>query len=78
MKTLKLLTLPALAAAAVAVSISTGFCARAQEPGARPAGGFGGFQMPKIEVHCSEKFADIDYAGDGQVYHKMDIYLPRM
>ena len=34
--------------------------------------------MPKIDVHCSEKFADIDYAGDDQVYHKMDIYLPRM
>ena len=45
---------------------------------AQPAGGFGGFQMPKIDVHCSEKFADIDYAGDDQVYHKMDIYLPRM
>ena len=29
---------------------------------AQPAGGFGGFQMPRVEVHCSEKFADIDYA----------------
>ena len=45
---------------------------------AQPAGGFGGFQMPKVDVHCSEKFADIDYAGDGQVYHQLDIYLPRM
>ena len=45
---------------------------------AQPAGGFGGFQMPKIDVHCSQKYADIDYAGDDQVYHKMDIYLPRM
>ena len=45
---------------------------------AQPAGGFGGFQMPKIDVRCSEKFADIDYAGDGQVYHKLDVYLPRM
>ena len=45
---------------------------------AQPAGGFGGFQMPKIDVHCSEKYADIDYAGDDQVYHKLDIYLPRM
>ena len=44
---------------------------------AQPAGGFGGFQMPRIDVHCSEKFADIDYAGDDQVYHKMDIYLPK-
>jgi len=40
-------------------------------------GGFGGFQMPKVDVHCSQKFADIDYAGDGEVYHKLDIYLPK-
>ena len=40
--------------------------------------GFGGFQMPKIDVHCSQKIADVDYAGDGQVYHKLDIYLPQV
>ena len=45
---------------------------------AQPAGGFGGFQMPKIEVRGSEKFADIDYAGDNQVYHKLDVYLPKV
>ncbi|MCR4570315.1 MAG: alpha/beta hydrolase [Bacteroidales bacterium] len=45
---------------------------------AQPAGGFGGFQMPKIEVRCSVKFADVDYAGDGQVYHKLDVYLPKV
>ena len=45
---------------------------------AQPAGGFGGFQMPKIDVHCSQQFMDIDYAGDDQVYHKLDVYLPRM
>ena len=45
---------------------------------AQPAGGFGGFQMPRVEVRCSEKFADVDYAGDGQVYHRLDVYLPRM
>jgi acetyl esterase/lipase len=45
--------------------------------GAQPAG-FGGFQMPKVDVHCSEKFADIDYAGDGEVFHRMDIYLPQV
>jgi len=44
---------------------------------AQPAG-FGGFQMPKVDVRCSQKFADVDYAGDGQVYHKMDIYLPKV
>ena len=34
--------------------------------------------MPKIDVHCSEKFADLDYVGDDQIYHKMDIYLPKV
>ncbi|MBQ3607098.1 MAG: prolyl oligopeptidase family serine peptidase [Bacteroidales bacterium] len=45
---------------------------------AQPAEGFGGWQMPKVDVHCSEKFADLDYVGDGQVYHKLDIYLPKV
>ena len=45
---------------------------------AQPAGGFGGFQMPKVDVRCSEKIADIDYAGDDQVYHKLDVYLPKV
>ena len=45
---------------------------------AQPPGGFGGFQMPQVEVRCSEKFADIDYAGDDQVYHKLDIYIPKV
>ena len=45
--------------------------------GAQPVG-FGGFQMPKVDVHCSEMFADIDYAGDGEVFHRMDIYLPQV
>ena len=40
--------------------------------------GFGGFQMPKVDVRCSQKVADVDYAGDGQVYHKLDIYLPKV
>ena len=45
---------------------------------AQPQGGFGGWQMPKIDVHCSEKFIDLDYVGDDQVYHKLDIYLPKV
>lgn len=45
---------------------------------AQPAGGFGGWQMPKIDVRCSEKFADVDYVGDDQVYHKLDVYLPKV
>ena len=42
-------------------------------------GGFGGFGGPQggAQVECSEKFTDINYAGDdGQVYHMLDIYLP--
>lgn len=45
---------------------------------AQPPGGFGGWQMPHIDVHCSEKFIDLDYVGDNQVYHKLDIYLPKI
>ena len=45
---------------------------------AQPSEGFGGWQMPKVDVHCSEKFADLDYVGDGQVFHKLDIYLPKV
>ena len=45
---------------------------------AQPQGGFGGWQMPKVDVHCSQKFADIDYVGDDQVGHKMDIYIPKV
>ena len=44
----------------------------------QPAGGFGGFQMPQVDVHCSGKVADVDYAGDGQVYHRLDIYYPKV
>lgn len=52
--------------------------APAQQPRRqRPQGGFGGFQKPDVEVRCSEKFTDIDYAGDEQVYHQLDIYLPK-
>lgn len=45
---------------------------------AQQSDGFGGWQIPKIDVRCSEKFADLDYAGDGQVYHKLDIYMPEV
>ncbi len=41
-------------------------------------GGFGGFQMPRVDVRCSEKVADVDYAGDGEVFHQLDIYYPRV
>lgn len=37
---------------------------------------FGGWQMPKIEMNYGQKFEDVNYAGDGEVFHNMDIYLP--
>ena len=60
----------------IVLAVSVLFCALALD--AQPQGGFGGWQMPKIDVHCSEKFADIDYVGDDQVGHKLDIYLPKV
>ena len=36
-----------------------------------------GSQTPLVEgTDSSEKFTDLNYAGDGAVYHKLDIYLP--
>ena len=40
--------------------------------------GFGGWQMPEIKMEYSQKFADVNYAGDDAVYHNMDIYLPKV
>ncbi|MCF0244732.1 MAG: alpha/beta hydrolase [Bacteroidaceae bacterium] len=38
--------------------------------------GFGG-QQKAIELPCSEKFLDVNYADDGQAFHTLDIYLPK-
>ncbi|MCQ2095821.1 MAG: alpha/beta hydrolase [Bacteroidaceae bacterium] len=40
-------------------------------------GGFGGFQMPKVELQTSQEFKDVNYAGDDKAYHTCDIYLPK-
>lgn len=39
--------------------------------------GFGGKQETDKQAQYSEKFADIDYVGDGEVYHTLDVYLPK-
>lgn len=39
---------------------------------------FGGWQMPEIKMEYSHKFADINYAGDGEVFHNLDVYLPKV
>lgn len=49
------------------------YAAQAQAPF-----GFGGQQINNADMHCSEKFSDINYADDGQAYHTMDIYLPEV
>lgn len=37
---------------------------------------FGGHQVEAPKLDCSQIFKDIDYAGDEEVYHLLDIYLP--
>lgn len=51
--------------------ISVIFCSIAMN-----AQDFGGWQMPEVKVECSNKIEDVNYAGDGQIYHNMDIYFP--
>lgn len=40
--------------------------------------GFGGNQQSQSQAQYSEKLADINYAGDKQAYHTMDVYLPKV
>lgn len=40
------------------------------------AQGFGG-QQGQGKMEYSEKFADLNYAGDGKTFHTLDIYLPK-
>ena len=44
---------------------------------AQPAGGFGGFQVPQVNLETSQLWKDVNYAGDNQAYHTCDIYLPK-
>ena len=38
---------------------------------------FGGSQASDRQIEYSQKFADVNYVGDGQAYHTLDIYLPK-
>ena len=40
-------------------------------------GGFGGPQSGNSKIEYSEKFEDLNYVGDGKVYHALDLYLPK-
>ena len=62
-----------IASAALALCVLAGL--RAQ-PGGMSSAQLAGFNFRMPEIRCGEKFLDVDYAGDGQVYHKLDIYLP--
>ena len=44
---------------------------------AQPAGGFGGFQAPQVNLETSQQWKDVNYAGDDKPYHTCDIYLPK-
>ena len=44
---------------------------------AQPAGGFGGFQMPQVNMETSQEWKNVNYAGDDKAYHTCDIYLPK-
>ena len=55
----------------------TAISAFAQWGGGMGGGGFGGPQSGGNKMEYSEKFADVNYAGDGKTYHAMDIYLPK-
>lgn len=50
-------------------------CANAQMMGGQH--GFGGQQV-QVDLECSKKFLDVNYAGDKEVYHNCDIYIPKI
>ena len=64
--------------------------AMAQFPGGMPpqgvpagvpqigAFGFGGNQASDTEAEWSKKYSDINYVGDGEEYHNLDIYIPKV
>lgn len=51
-------------------------CMNAQ-PGGMSAAQLAGFNFKMPTLECGKQFTDVNYAGDGQVYHNMDIYLPK-
>lgn len=39
--------------------------------------GFGGNQQSQKQAQYAEKFVDLNYAGDAQAYHSLDVYIPK-
>ena len=50
---------------------------RAQAPGGMSAAQLAGFAFRMPEIQCGQQFKDINYASDSEVYHNLDIYLPK-
>ena len=60
------------------LALALGFAAGLQaQPAGMSSAQLAGFNFRMPEVQCGEKFMDVNYAGDGQVYHNLDIYLPK-
>lgn len=49
----------------------------AQPQAAATGFGFGGNQASDTQAEWSHKYTDINYVGDGEEYHNLDIYLPK-
>ena len=62
---------------AVAMIICAASCLKAQNPGGLSTAQLAGFSFRMPEIQCGQQFKDINYAGDNEVYHNLDIYLPK-
>lgn len=60
----------------LSVALCGSLCCQAQTQ--QGAFGFGGNQQSQTEAQYSQKIADINYVGDGQSFHTMDVYLPKV
>jgi acetyl esterase/lipase len=57
--------------------LSTSLTLKAQAPGGMTSAQLAGFSFRMPEIQCGQQFKDINYADDGEVYHNLDIYLPK-
>lgn len=62
----------------IALMLGGAIAMNAQQPTeGMSAAQFAGFNFKMPTLECGQKFMDVNYAGDGQVYHNLDIYLPK-
>ncbi len=57
--------------------LAMGFMLMAFSQRANAQFGFGGNQQSETTAQYSEKFSDINYVGDNQAFHTLDVYLPK-